>query len=273
MLLDLERGLESLLNGFPALLHNGFALCAEHIAFAGECHGGLVIDVLLTSGRQKSHGNQPEDFLLRFRQCGNVLLLKLDGRDNGMVIRDLRIVCDTPEVGSIAQAVESRHLPAHNSDDLTDGAFHVIRDELTVGAGIGKQLLFIEGLHLIEGLLCREAVIPVGFPLQGGQIVELRGIDRLRLALDRRNDGLFLITSRRNRLCLIFGFDLLHISGEIAAVHMDIEVFLFLECADLPVALCQHCQRGGLDTANHQLLVIERGKQPGVIDAHNPVCL
>ena len=71
-----------------------------YIAFAGERHGGLIVDVLLSGGRQETHGNQPEDFLLRFRQCGNVLLFKLHCRDDGIVIRDLRIVCDTPDVGS-----------------------------------------------------------------------------------------------------------------------------------------------------------------------------
>ena len=64
LLLALESVLETLLNRFPAFLSDRFTLCLELIAFAGECDRSLIIDVLLSGGRQKAHGNETDDLLL-----------------------------------------------------------------------------------------------------------------------------------------------------------------------------------------------------------------
>ena len=80
--------------------------------------------------------------------------------------------------------------------------------------------LAIERLNEIKRLLCHKAEIAVCLTLQGGQIVELRRIDRLRFLADRRNDGLFFITSRRNGLCLFFGFDLFHVGYQTVPLNM-----------------------------------------------------
>ena len=190
-----------------------------------------------------------------------------------MVVSDLCIVGDPLDVGIVLHAVENRHFPTDNADDLTRCAFHIIRDELTVCSGIGQELLFIERLHQLKCLLCREAVIAVCLTLQGGQIVELRRIDRLLLTLERRNDGLLFIASRRNRICLVFGFDLLHVSRQPVLLDMEIEVFLLVEGGDLAFALYQHCQSGSLNTTNHELFLIERSEKPGAVDTDNPISL
>ena len=65
--------------------------------------------------------------------------------------------------------------------------------------------------------------------LQGGQIVELRRIDRLRFLPERRNDGLLFLASRRNLLCFLFGFDLFQIGSQITLADMDVEILLLLE--------------------------------------------
>ena len=190
-----------------------------------------------------------------------------------MMVSDLCVVGDSLDVRLMLHAVKNRHFPTDNVDDLTRCAFHIIRDELTVCSGIGQELLFIERLHQLKCLLCREAVIAVCLTLQGGQIVELRRIDRLRLTLERRNDGLLFIASRRNRFCLVFGFDLLHISRQTVLLDMDIEVFLLVESGDLAFTLYQHCQRRCLNTTYHELFLIERSEQPCAVDTDNPVSL
>ena len=106
------------------------------------------------------------------------------------MVSDLGVVGNSPDVRLMGDALKERQLAGDNADHLTGGAFHILRNELTVRSGIGKQLFLIEGLHQIERLLGGKAIVAVGFPLQGGQIIELWRVDRLRLLLEIGNDGL-----------------------------------------------------------------------------------
>ena len=213
--------------------------------------------MLLTGSAQKAHGNKPDDFLLRLRQLAEILLFKLDGGDNGMMVSDLGVVGNSPDVRLMGDALEERQLAGDNADHLTGGALHILSDELTVRSGIGKQLFLIEGLHQIERLLGGKAIVAVGFPLQGGKIIESRRVDRLRLFFERRNDGLLFIASRRDRLRFLFGFDLFQVRCQVVFADMDIEVFLLVEGGDFAFTLHQHCQRRRLDAPDHQLFMIE----------------
>ena len=257
LFLALERFLEAALNRLPSILYDRFAFCLELEPLTGERDRSLIIDVLLTGSAQKAHGDKPDDFLLRLRQLGEVLLFKLDSGDNGMMVSDLGVVGNSPDVRLMGDALKERQLAGDNADHLMGGALHILSDELTVRSGIGKQLFLIEGLHQIERLLGGKAIVAVGFPLQGGQIIELWRVDRLRLLLERRNDGLLFIASRRNRLRLVFGFDLFQIRRQVVFADMDIEVFLLVEGGNFAFTLHQHCQRRRLDAPNHQLFMIE----------------
>ena len=229
LFLRLERCLEQLFNGFPSVLNDGLALGFERIAFAGERDLRFCVGVLLAGRTQKAHPDKIEDFLLRLRKCGNILLFKLGGRENGMVIRDLAVVGHAGDVRSDRNTGEKRKLAADDGNDLTGSVLHIVRDELTVCARIGQELLFVKRLNEIERLLGSEAVVAVCLALQGGQIIELWRTDGFRLPLERRNDGLFFLASRRNLLCFLFGFDLFQIGGQIALADMDIEILFLLE--------------------------------------------
>ena len=100
--------------------------------------------MLLTGGGQKTHGNETNNLLLGLRQLRDVLLLKLDSGDDGVMVSDLCVVGNALDVRIKAQAVKNRHLPTDDADNLTGCAFHVIRDELTVRSRIGQELFFIE---------------------------------------------------------------------------------------------------------------------------------
>ena len=273
LFLALERFLEAALNRLPSILYDRFAFCLELVTLTGERDRSLIIDVFLTDSAQKAHGDKPDDFLLRLRQLSEILIFKLDGGDNGMMVSNLGVVGNSPDVRLVDDAFKERHLSGDNADHLTGGALHILGDELTVRSGIGKQLFLIEGLHQIERLLGGKTIVAVGFPLQGGQIIELRWVDCLRLLLERRNDGLLFIASRRNRLRLVFGFDLFHIRRQVVFADMDIEVFLLVEGGNFAFTLHQHCQRRRLDAPDHQLLMIECREQPCAVDADNPICL
>ena len=271
--LPTQRGFETLLNTFPPVLNNSLPLCLELIALTDDRNLGFVKDVLFTGSCQKAHTNQRHDLLLRLRKLGDVLLFKLDSGNNGMVVSDLRIVGHAPNIGIMSQTVKNRQFPTNDGDDLTGSSLHVIGDELAVCTGIGQELLFIESLYQFKRLLRGKAEISVCFSLQGSQIVELRRVCRLRFLADRRNDGLLFITSRRNGLRLIFGFDLFHVSRQAVLLHMDIEILLFAEIGYSPVALHQHCQSGSLHTPDYQPFIIKSGEKPGAINPDNPICL
>ena len=273
LFLRLEGSLEQFLDGFPAVLNNGLALGFELVALAGERDLRLCVGVLLAGRTQKAHPDKIEDFLLRLRERENILLFKLDGRENGMVICDLAVVGYAGNVRSDRNVGEKRKLAADDGNDLTGSVLHIIRDELAVRARIGQELLFVERLYEIERLLGSEAAVAVSFALQGSQIIELRRIDGFRLPLERRNDGLLFLASRRNSFCFLFGFDLFQIGGQIALADVDVEILFLLERGDFPITLHQHCKGRRLDAPDHQLLVIERGEQAGAVDTDNPVRL
>ena len=273
LFLRLEGSLEQLFDGFPSVLNDGLPLGFELVALAGERDLRFRVGVLLAGCTQKAHPDKIEDFLFRLRESGNILLFKLDGRENGMVICDLAVVGYAGNVRSDRNAGEKWKLVADDGNDLTGSVLHIVRDKLTVRARIGQELLFVERLNEIERLLGGEAVVSVSLALQGGQIVELRRIDGFRLPLERRNDGLLFLASRRNSLCFLFGFDLFQIGGQIVLADVDVEILLLMERGDFPVTLHQHCKGRGLDTPDHQLLVIERGEKAGAVDADNPVRL
>ena len=190
-----------------------------------------------------------------------------------MVICDLAVVGYAGNVRRNRNAGEKRKLAADDGNDLTGGVLHIVRDKLAVRARIGQELLFVECLYEIERLLGSEAVVAVRLALQGGQIIELRRVDRLRFLPERRNDGLLFLASRRNSFCFLFGFDLFQIGSQIALADVDVEILLLLERGDFPVALHQHCKGRRLNAPDHQLLVIERGEKAGAVDTDNPVCL
>ena len=273
LFLRLEGSLEQLFNGFPAVLNDGLTLGFERIALAGERDLRFCVGVLLAGRTQKAYPDKIEDFLLRLRKRGNILLFKLDGRENGMVICDLAVVGYAGNVRSDRNAGEKRKLAADDRNDLTGSVLHIIRDELTVRARIGQELLFIERLDEIERLLGSEAVVAVSLALQGGQIIELRRIDGFCFPLERRNDGLLFLASRRNLLCFLFGFDLFQIGSQIALADVNVEILFLLERGDFTVALHQHCKGRRLDAPDHQFFVIKRSEQAGAVNADNPVCL
>ena len=229
LFLRLEGRLEQLFDGFPSVLNDGLPLGFERIALAGERDLRFRVGVLLAGRTQKAHPDKIENFLLRLRECGNILLFKLDGRENGVVICDLAVVGYAGNVRSNRNTGEKRKLAADDRNDLTGGVLHIIRNKLAVRARIGQELLFVECLYEIERLLGGEAVVAVSLALQGSQIIEFRRIDGFRLPLERRNDGLLFLASRRNSFCFLFGFDLFQIGGQIALADVDVEILLLLE--------------------------------------------
>ena len=141
----------------------------------------------------------------------------------------------------------------------------------TVCAGIGQQLLFVEALGVVKGLLRRVSEQAVCLPLQGGKVIELRRLFLLLLLRDRgTGDGRPLAHGRcLFRRCRIGEF-LRHRLGSIQRQAQQM-IFFLVEQRDLCVTLRQHCQCGGLNTTHIQGAVIENGEKARGVDPHQPI--
>ena len=58
------------------------------------------------------------------------------------------------------------------ASQVRQARLHILGQIPAVGAGVSHQLLFIESLGVIEGLLRRIAQQPVGIPLESCQVIE-----------------------------------------------------------------------------------------------------
>ena len=83
----------------------------------------------------------------------------------------------------VCAAIKGRQL-CRQVDHAGSRFRHVGGQIPAVRAGISQQLLFIEALGVVKGLLRRVAKQPVCLTLQGGEVIELR---RLFLLLLLRN--------------------------------------------------------------------------------------
>ena len=169
-----------------------------------------------------------------------------------------------------AAPVKWRHL--RRQVDHTGGRFRHIGGKVSaVSTGIGQQLLFVEALGVVKGLLRRVSEQAVCLTLQGGKVIELRRLFFFLLFCDRgTGDGRTLAHDR----CLFrlrwIGELFRHRLGSIQRQAQQM-IFFLVKQRDLCVTLCQHCQRRCLHTANIQGAVIENGEKACGIDPHQPI--
>ena len=157
-------------------------------------------------------------------------------------------------------------------DKAGDAALHIVGQEAAVGARVGTELLFIERLEIVEGLLGGVAENAVGIALEGGQVIEggrflrlflaLHAFDRCRLALAGIGDGIGVL-SVLHSVC----------RGGKAAIELNGVERLCHKCGDLRLALYQQRQRGRHDAPNVQRAAIRQGEIPRGVDAHQPISL
>ena len=170
----------------------------------------------------------------------------------------------------VAAAIKGRQL-CRQVDHAGSRFCHVGGQIPAVRAGIGQQLLFVEALCVVKGLLRCVSEQAVCLPLQGGKVIELRRLFLLLLLRDRgTGDGRTLTHGRcLFRRCRIGEF-LRHRLGSIQCQAQQM-IFFLVKQRDLCVTLRQHCQRGCLHTAYIQGAVIEDGEKARGIDPHQPI--
>ena len=85
-----------------------------------------------------------------------------------------------------------------------DRPLHISGQKPAVSAGIGAELLFIQRLEIVQGLLGRIAELPVGIPLEGRQVIEGGRLLRFFFPLHRADESCLAFAGIRHRLGLRF---------------------------------------------------------------------
>ena len=189
------------------------------------------------------------------------------------MVRYLLVVHQRQNIGKKLRAgVEGRH-PRRQMQDHGGGLRHVNRQIPAVRAGIGQQLLFIERLGVVQGLLGRVAEHPVCLPLQGGQVVQLGRLLRLFLPRHRYTHSLLPVTGVPDGLGVLRGNNA--VADRLGSLQRQphMMVFLLAEQDNLAVPVGQHRQGGRLHPPHIQGAVVEDGKQAARVDADEPVRL
>lgn len=90
-----------------------------------------------------------------------------------MVVGHFAVICYPVNVRLSGAAFSKGHIVTQPQDQGSGGCLHVLRQILAVRSRIGCQLLFIERLHIIKGLLSRIAINTVTFPLQSCKVIKM----------------------------------------------------------------------------------------------------
>ena len=186
-----------------------------------------------------------------------------------MVVADLAAVADLSCVHTLRRGCFADG--GGNGHKLRHRGFQIVCEEAAVRAGIGAELLFIEGLQVVKRLLCGIAQRAVGIPLERGQVVEQRRFLRFLRALHRLDRDRLTGAGGGKSVRLRFFFELFGHGGKIAAAKIYRVKGFRAERPDLRLPLDDERQRRGHDAPHVEGAVVQHRKEPCGVDAHQPV--
>ena len=246
----LQGGTEHLLDGAPALGKHLLSFCREGMSAAIKGGRDRLIHERLRRRTQQLAADQQKDIALTHRQPRNVRFLQFQRRQDRVMVRYLLVVHQRQNIGEKLRAgIEGRH-PCCQMQNHGGGLRHVAGQIPAVRAGIGQQLLFIERLGVVQGLLGRVTEHPVRLPLQGGQVVQFGRVLRLFLPHQGYTHGPLPVTGIPDGLGVLRGNNA--VADRLGPLQRQphIMVFLLAEQDDLTVPVGQHRQGGRLHPPN-----------------------
>ena len=111
-----------------------------------------------------------------------------------MVVGHFAVICYPVNVRLSGVAFSKGHIVTQPQDQGSGGCLHVLRQILAVRSRIGCQLLFIERLHIIKGLLSRIAINTVTFPLQSCKVIKAGRLYSFYLLFHRTHKSGVVVT-------------------------------------------------------------------------------
>ena len=212
--------------------------------------------------------NQPDDFTLTDGQSADVGLTGNQCGDDCVMVGYLFAVADLLRQNYRRCSFITDTGRADNNS--VHAVCHIIGEITAVGSWVCAEFLFIETLHIIEGLLCGVAKLSVGISLECSQVVECRSFFCF---LFTRN-GLYhnwLIVLGDNRFCFGLLFEFLAHGCESAKVQLCGVKRFGLERFNFGFSLNEQSESGRNHTPDIQGAVVQHGEQTGRIDADEPV--
>ena len=166
-----------------------------------------------------------------------------------------------------------RHSIGNQLDQHRQAVCHITSQIAAVSTGIGAELLFIQALQIVQGLLGCKSKQAVGISLQSSQVIEGRRLFGLFLALHLFDcdictpTGFFQLLSSGLIRHALPGY------GKTGQLQRHGIKGNRLKGVDLSFSLNNKRQRRGHHAPDVEGSVIQHGKKPCRIDPHQPVGL
>ena len=195
--LFLQEGTENAVDFPPAFGKDALALCGEGVFAAVKSCCDRLILIRFRRRTQQLVADQQEQIALAQGQSLDIRFFNLHRGNNGVMVGYVLVGNHgLHQRIEIVDFIKGRQL--RRQVDHTGGCFRHVGGQIpAVRAGIGQQLLFVEALGVVKGLLRRVSEQAVRFTLQGGKIIELRRLLLFLLLRDgSTGDGHTLAHSR-----------------------------------------------------------------------------
>ena len=166
-----------------------------------------------------------------------------------------------------------RHSTGNQIHQHRQAVCHITSQIAAVSTGIGAELLFIQALQIVQGLLGRKSKQTVGISLQGSQVIEGRRLFGLFLALHLFDCDICTLTGFFQLLSSSLIRHALPGYGKTGQLQRHGIKGNRLKGVDLSFSLDNECQRWGHNAPDVECAVVQHGKQPCGIDPHQPVRL
>ena len=207
------------------------------------------------------------------RQTGQVGVLEIAGGDHCMVVSHFLIVDDLSLIAGNGDPFAKRHGVGNQIDQHRQSLRHIRSQIAAVRAGIGAELLFIQALQIVQGLLGCKSKQAVGISLQGSQVIEGRRLFGLFLALHLFDCDSCTLAGFFQLFCACSVTYALPGYGKTGQLQRHGIKGNRLKGVDLSFSLDNECQRWGHNAPDVECAVIQHGKKPCGIDPHQPVGL
>ena len=159
-------------------------------SFGGKLPTGTIgsynrfrINVGLGYGAQQTQGYQLQYRLFSRWKGRKICILEISGRDYCVVVGYFLIVDDLSCIAGNGDPFAKRHSVGNQIHQHRQAVCHIAGQIAAVSTGIGAELLFIQTLQIVQGLLGCKSKQAVSISLQSSQVIEGRRLFGLFLAL------------------------------------------------------------------------------------------
>ena len=227
----------------------------------------------LGHGTQQTQGHQLQHRFFSRRKGRKVCILEISGRDYCVVVGYFLIVDDCLRITGNGDPFAKRHSIGNQIHQHRQAVCHITGQIAAVSTGIGAELLFIQALQIVQGLLGRKSKQTVGISLQGSQVIEGRRLFGLFLALHLFDCDICTLTG----FFQLLGSGLIRHAlpgyGKTGQLQRHGIKGNRLKGVDLSFSLDNERQRWGHHTPDVEGAVVQHGKKPCGIDPYQPVGL